>query len=398
MPGPRAAHRSGWCGRRHCERRRGRSDIGCCGGLGPSLRLGYGARRGDELCCRCGLCCIGGHRRFVSSGNGCGRFNGRRFRRGGWLLRRNGVLRRELCWCGRWCRCERGFDRWCDGYGRRRRSCFHGLHCHWRDGRRDDCRSQLLRGRSRLSRDRFCRRPEITFGTRHHRGAGIGVGGWRRKRRRFSGRLGSLPGRCELNRQQGLPFSEWMLQHVAAERVARPESGGGHHRLRPITQGHVPNRHGCSLGQRPQRHEDRLALHARLRLCQSDIERPIDPHRRCRAGDERCCEDGDGPRPVRPCRSSALSLSGTHDVFFRRCLSLVRRNGDAIPTSGIDTTGRVRKACGAKGLLLARTPQTRDRDRLAPSRRPLQFACLEAQARGGTKNETKGVRPVATSF
>jgi hypothetical protein len=93
-----------------------------------------------------------------------------------------------------------------------------------------------------------------------------------------------------------------------------------------------------------------------------------------------------------------LSLSGAHDVFFRRCLSLLRRNGDAIPTGGIDTTGRVRKACGAEGLLLARTPQTRDRDRLAPSRRLSQTAWLEAQGRGGTKDETKGIRPVATSF
>ena len=240
----------------------------------------------------------------------------------------------------------------------------------------------MLRGRSRLSCDRFCRRPEITFCARQLRRAGIGVGRWRRKRRRFSGRLGSLPGRCELNRQQGLPFSERMLQHVAAERVARPKGGGGHHRLRPITQGYVPNRHGCPLGERPQRHEDRLALYTRLRLCQSDIERTIDTHRRCRASYERCCEDGDGPRPVRPCRSSAFCLGGTHGVFFRRCLSRLRRNGDAIPTGAIDTTGRVRKACGAEGLLLARTPQTHDRDRLVPSRRLSQIACFYAQGRG----------------
>ena len=110
-----------------------------------------------------------------------------------------------------------------------------------------------------------------------------------------------------------------MFQHVAAERVVRPEGGGGHHRLRPVSQGHVPDGHGRPLGQRPQRHENRLTLHTRLRLRQSDIERAVDTDRGCRTGDERCCEDGDGSRPVRPCRRCLLGQGGAHDVFFRRC-------------------------------------------------------------------------------
>jgi hypothetical protein len=44
----------------------------------------------------------------------------------------------------------------------------------------------------------------------------------------------------------------------------------------------------------------------------------------------------------------------------------------------IDTVGRVRKACGVQGSLLARTPQTHGRDGAPPSRRLCHLARLHA--------------------
>ena len=178
----------------------------------------------------------------------------------------------------------------------------------------------------------------------------MGIGCRRREDRRFSSWLDALFGRRKLNRQQWLPLAERMFQDVAAERVARPQGRGGHHRLRPIPQGHVPDRHGRALRQRSQCHENRLALHPRLRLCHSDVERAIDTHCRCRTGDKRSGEDGDGPRPVRPCRRSLFGQGSAHDVFFRRCRLeaaswSVRRDGDAFqPVPSTPLAGCVKPA------------------------------------------------------
>jgi hypothetical protein len=146
-----------------------------------------------------------------------------------------------------------------------------------------------------------------------------------------------------------------MFQDVATKGVAGPQGRGGHHRLRPIPQGHVPDRHGRPLRQRSQRHENRLALHPGLRLRHPHVERAIDAHGRCRAGDKRGCKDGDGSRPMRTSRRSSFGQGGAHDDFFRRCrlgtasfesaFGRLRRDGDTLqPVPSTPLAGCVKAA------------------------------------------------------
>jgi hypothetical protein len=195
-----------------------------------------------------------------------------------------------------------------------------------------------------------------------------------------------------------------MFQHVPAERVVRPQGGGGHHRLRPIPQGYVPHRHRRSLRQGSQCHENRLALDTGLRLRHPDIECAIDTDSCRRTSYKRGGEDGDGSRSVGPCRGCLFGQGGAHGVFFRRCPLWAAAVESASgwwrsSTGAIDTTGMVRKAGGSEGSLLARTPQTHAQELPPLFQGLLQTACFDTGVWDKTADDAvAAIDPVATQL
>jgi hypothetical protein len=80
-------------------------------------------------------------------------------------------------------------------------------------------------------------------------------------------------------------------------------------------------------------------------------------------------------------------------------LSRVRRDGGALPTGAIDTTGMVRKAGGPEGSLLARTPQTHAQELPPLFQGLLQTACFDTGVWDKTADDAAAaIAPVATSF